>query len=326
MQGVILAAGRGSRLYPHTRNRSKAMMPIVGKPIVQRVIEDIAASGVEDFVVVVSPDDREIIPHFRHRAKLAVNVRFVHQPQPLGMADALSHAVPLISGDFVLSASDNLVAEADIRRMLNVWRDSPPMDGLLAIMPVAPEEVSAVGVVEIDGNRITGIVEKPQLREAPTHIASLSLYCFSKTLVQYLTKVPLSLRRERELQDAIQMMIEEGGRVRGHLVGHRLTLNTPGDLLAINRYYLAGNRGPPVGLPAAVGPNTELVEPLRIEGDTVIGADCIVGPDVFIETGCRIGNGVTLRDSVVLRGSYLADGQHIVGAVISRDGDGITHR
>ena len=101
MQGVILAAGHGSRLQPITLTRSKAMVPILGRPIVERVMQDLIANEIDDIVVVVSPDDRYITRYFRHECEIEAELRFVYQPERLGMANALSCAAPLLSGDFI---------------------------------------------------------------------------------------------------------------------------------------------------------------------------------------------------------------------------------
>ncbi len=82
-------------------------MPILGKPIVERVMLDMVANGVEDFILVVSPDDRYITHYFRRESDIKAEVRFVYQPQRLGMANALACAAPLITDDFILSACDN---------------------------------------------------------------------------------------------------------------------------------------------------------------------------------------------------------------------------
>jgi glucose-1-phosphate thymidylyltransferase len=78
MQGVILAAGHGSRLQPITLTRSKAMVPVLGKPIVERVMEHLLANGVQDFVLVVSTRDRHITRYFRRESKIEADVRFVY--------------------------------------------------------------------------------------------------------------------------------------------------------------------------------------------------------------------------------------------------------
>jgi NDP-sugar pyrophosphorylase family protein len=317
MQGVILAAGHGSRLQPITLTRSKAMVPILGKPIVERVMEHLLANGVDDFVLVVSTDDRYITRYFRHESEIEAEVRFVYQPQRLGMANALQQAAPLITEDFVLSACDNLISADYVGQMLDAWRAEPQANAVLALLPVEPERRGSVGIVEVDGPWVTRIVEKPRPEEAPSDISSLPLYCLSRRILDYLDQVRPSPRGEYELQDAIQMLIENEGRVRGVMAPRRLTLTSPADVLAINRHYLLNGKDKPQLAPYTVGPNTRLITPLRIEAGTVIGQGCTIGPNVYIERDCRIGEGVTLRDAVVLRESTVADGAVVENQVVS---------
>ena len=270
---------------------------------------DLAAHGVDEFVVVIGRGDREIVRFFRDRSEPGPRVRLVTQDRPSGMADALACAAPLISGDFVLSACDNLVPRADIGRLLGLWHSESSLDALLAVMPVPPDKVSRSGIVELDGDRVTRIVEKPGPGEAPSSVASLPLYCFSRPFLDYLPAVPVSKRGERELQDAVQAMIERGGRVRGLQVDRRLTLTDPADLLTINLRYLAASGRGRAPSPVAAGPGTRLVSPLWVGDNVSIGADCVIGPNVYVEGPCRIGDGATVRDSVVLRGSSVAGGQ-----------------
>jgi bifunctional UDP-N-acetylglucosamine pyrophosphorylase/glucosamine-1-phosphate N-acetyltransferase len=317
MQGVILAAGQGSRLQPITLTRSKAMVPILGKPIVERVMEDLTINGVDDFILVISPDDRYISRYFRRESRIEADVRFVYQAERLGMANALACAAPLITGDFILSACDNLISAAHVGRMLEAWRSEPRPNAVLTLMPVEPKRLGSVGIVEMDGRWITRIVEKPPPEKAPSNISSLPLYCFSPRILSYLPEVPISPRGEYELQDAIQMLIERDGRVTGVTVKRRLTLTSPADLLSINRHYLTNGADEPQLAPYRVGSNTQLVTPLRIEKGTVIGENCVIGPNVYIERNCRIGDGVTLRNAVVLRESAVPDGETIEDWVVS---------
>lgn len=317
MQAVILAAGKGSRLHPITTTRSKAMLPILGKPMVERVMEHMAANGVQDFILVVSLDDRHITRYFQHEARLDADVRFVYQAQRLGMANALSCAAPLIHEDFILSACDNLTSPEHIGKILAAWSSEPRPSAVLTLMQVEAEKISSTGIVALDGPWVTRIVEKPRPEEAPSNIASLPLYCFSHTILDYIPEVPLSPRGEYELQDAIQMLIARQGRVQGILVEKRLTLTRPADLLQINRHYLtAGNQHPQLQ-PQTVGPNTHLITPLHIEHGTLIGAGCTIGPNVYIERDCRIGDGATIRDAILLREAVVPAGAAIRDQVVS---------
>jgi len=316
MQGIILAAGKGSRLHPITLDRSKAMLPILGKPIVERVMELLARNDVDDFIVVISPEDRDIVRHFRE-ASIAADVRFVYQPERRGMADALRCAAPLITGDFALSACDNLVSANDMNRLLAHWGNSDQPNAVLALMPVEPERLGSVGIVVMDGDWVQSIVEKPLPDQAPSNISSMPLYLFSPRILDYVPQVKLSPRGEYELQDAIQMLIEHEGRVGGVMIERRLTLTSAADLLAINREYLLRGGDTPQLAPQAVGPNTQLVTPLYIEQGTIIGTGCTIGPEVYIERNVTIGDGATIRHAVLLRGASVAAGDTITNQVVA---------
>ncbi len=316
MQGVILAAGKGSRLHPITMKRSKAMLPILGRPIVERVMEEIWANGVMDFIVVVSPDDQYIIKYFEEESPLEASIRFVFQEKRLGMADALSHAAPLIEGDFILSACDNLTSPSHVAELMEYYREEEGINGVMSLMEIPWSDIGRTGIVELNGHYITRVVEKPSPEEAPTNIATLPLYVFNPAILEYLPEVKPSPRGEYEIQDAIQMLIDRRGGVRGIFTDGRLTLTGPEDLLVINRHYLTSGHGRPQMAPYAVGANTHLITPLRIEEGTTIGEECIIGPHVYIERDCSIGSGVTIKEAVVLRDSVLEDGETVKGQVV----------
>jgi NDP-sugar pyrophosphorylase family protein len=317
MQGVILAAGKGSRLHPITLRRSKAMVPVLGKPLVERVMEDLYANGIKDFVLVVSPGDRDIVRYFRRESPLDADVRFVYQVERLGMANAIMQAVPLIEEDFCLSACDNLTSVNDVGRMIAAWRAEPAPNAILSLMPVPRDRISSTGIVELDGEWITRIVEKPTPEEAPSNVSSLPLYCFRRAFLDYLPLVKPSPRGEYELQDAIQMLIQDKGLVRGVFVEQRLTVTGPADLLNINRLYLTQGNDKPQLEAQTVGPNTHLITPLHIESGVVIGPDCTIGPNVYIERDCTIGTGAHIRDALILRDADVPAGADIVDQVVS---------
>lgn len=316
MQAVVLAAGRGTRLLPLTRNRTKAMLPVVGKPVVERVMDGLRAGGIREFIVVASPEDRAIRPYFEEHSLIDARVRFVEQPEPLGMADALHSAMPLIEGDFILSACDNLVPVEDIRRLLARWTSEPRPAALLSLLEVEPEQVEKSGVVSIEGARVLEIVEKPSREQAPANTISLPLYLFAPMLLDHLAGVPRSPRGEYELQDAIQALIDRGSPVYGERVSSRMTLTGPSDLLAINRNFLQSSQRIGFGYPASVGHGTQILPPVFIEEGTRIREECTIGPNAYIEPDCRIEARAVVREAVVLKGSVVAAGALVENQVI----------
>lgn len=316
MQAVILAAGKGTRLHPVTATRSKAMAPVAGKPIVQRVIDTFTANGVNTFVLVVSPDDTEIREYFAEQTLDGITIRFVDQVERLGMAHALNLAAPEIAGPFLLSACDNLVPEAFVGELIAKFK-AQKCDAVLSLKPVAQERIPSVGIVDVsDDGVVRRIVEKPTIEEAPSNIGSMPLYLFSAALLDYLSKVQPSPRGEYELQDAIQMLIEDGKPVYGLFAETRLQLTNTSDLLGLNRHYLALNGKNQCATPQSVGNGTHLHAPVLIEEGVVIGNDCVIGPNVVLEKGCSIGDNVRLENAMVLRGYRVDDGRSVSGEVV----------
>lgn len=317
MQGVILAAGKGSRLHPITVGRTKAMVPILGKPIVERVMETLVDNGVRELILVVSSTDSEVGRYFREQTHLDIDVKFVIQTERLGMANALSLAAPHIHDDFVVSACDNLTPQQHVADLIATHHNLAAA-ATLSLMEVDEATIPRTGIVDLgrDGS-IHRIVEKPSLAEAPSNIASLPLYIFSTKVLDYLPKIKPSPRGEYELQDAIQMLIEETHGVKGVFTPTRLQLTNANDLLALNRHYLTTGGDEPQLAPRTVGQHTHLITPLRIEEGTVIGSGSVIGPRVYIESDCEIGSEVLIKDAVILRGAKIENGSQIVGQVVS---------
>ena len=217
----------------------------------------------------------------------------------------------------MLSACDNLAPVKHVAELIERQQADEAIHATLSLTRIDPSSVNRTGIVELVDGRITRIVEKPRLEEAPSNIASLPLYVFTPRILDYLPQVPLSPRGEYELQDAVQMLIEADGGVQGVFVESRLTLTGPDDLLVINRHYLLNGYDRPQLAPFTVGNNTHLITPLRIEQGTIIGEGCVIGPRVYIERDCHIGSNVTIKDAVVLRESAIEDRAMVVGQVVS---------
>ena len=158
-------------------------------------------NGVRDFVFVISPDDTEITSYFTERTSLDITARFVIQEERLGMAHALRLAAPLVDGRFVVSACDSLLDPAYVRKLFLVDDEA---DAVLSLLDVEPDKLCRSGVVELDGERIRRIVEKPSPGNAPSNTVSLPHYVFSPRLLELLPSVKPSFRGEYEIQDAIQ--------------------------------------------------------------------------------------------------------------------------
>jgi len=308
MLAVVLAAGRGTRLGALTTNRSKAMMPIVGHPMIARVLDMVAAGGADFFVIVVHPTQHELIEYLR-RSSWGRRVELAYQHEREGMADAVEAAAPLVreraETEFLLASCDNLFPDGHIGR-LAASRRSDSLDAALSLMWAPETEANLGAVVEMSDGLVTDIIEKPKLTDVPSHgprpevLTAPSLYALSLRVLEYLPRVTSSSRQEREFPDALRLLIADGGRVGGELVENRMVLTHPTDLLVINRRFL--RRAPSrVTVHGEIPPDVTIVPPVHIEAGAWIGGGCQIGPEVFLEKGCRVHKEAVVRRAVVLR-------------------------
>ena len=292
------------------------MLPVLGKPMVERIAEELWQEGIRDLILVIRPDDQEISEHFLNNSIFRGEVHFIIQEKSQGMAKALNLAAPSIKKDFIMSACDNLVPAGQIQAMISQWKRHSDLAGILTLMKLDPAEITSTGIVGLDGDRVTRIVEKPALSEAPSDIGSLPLYLFSQDILKYLSQVAPSPRGEYELQDAIQMLIDHGGQILGMYVPWRLTITSPEDLRQINLHYLAEGANDLIRLPADLPDQIQIQPPVFIEDGVMVGAGGKIGPGVYLEKGCTLGRGVQIRDSVVLRSGRVFDGESVDGRII----------
>jgi NDP-sugar pyrophosphorylase family protein len=314
MQAVMLAAGFGTRLRPVTDRRSKAMVPVLGRPLVERALTPFVEHGVRDVVFVVAPEDAEIEKHFAQRSNLGITARFVVQQERLGMGHALRLAAPFVDDRFAVSACDSLLDPSSVRNLLGAAADT---DAVLSLLDVKRELVTRSGVVEMDGDRVVRIVEKPSLDKAPSNTVSLPHYVFSSRILEFLPLVGRSQRGEYEVQDAIQRLIDNDGTVIGVRASGRHQVSTTQDLLQLTRRLFSAE--PELGRvdQAVGGCRFTAIEPLRIEHGVELGVDCEIGPETFLESGCRIGDGAIIRRSIVLRDGRVGEGQTVEESVVS---------
>jgi UTP--glucose-1-phosphate uridylyltransferase len=294
------------------------MMPVAGKPMVQRVMDMLGQGGADRFIVVAHPDDHALIQQFR-QTPWATCVRFVYQAERLGMAHALECAIPAICEDgiseFILASCDNLYPEGHVGALVSQRREHG-LDAVLTLMQVRPEQIPTLAVVALgEDGRVTRLVEKPRAEDAPSDLGVPALYALSTRVLDYLPLVPVSPRGERDFPDALRLLIDDGGAVKGAMVAWRMTMTRPADLLALNRYFLRRDLSSAT-LEIEVPDGVEIVPPVRIESGVELSAGCCVGPEVYLEAGARVGASATLRGCAVLRGAAIAAGAVVEGQIL----------
>lgn len=245
-KAVIAAAGFGTRFLPQTKAMPKEMLPIVDKPIIQYIVEELVGSGIEDIILVTGYHKRSIEDHFdRMSADLRANLKdsgkldlleetkkiselanfaYVRQKAPYGNAGPLMSAAHLIGDEpFIYAFADDFVL-ADPSRFRQLVSVYEKQGGSVLTCVKARSEADYKKYGFVGGRQISDamiqidkIVEKPgSSAAAPSDFASVSGYLFEPTLLEYLERAQ-SQDREGEfiLQPSLQKMIEDGHSVYG---------------------------------------------------------------------------------------------------------------
>lgn len=248
-KAVVPAAGLGTRFLPATKATPKEMLPIVDKPAIQYVVEEAASAGLLDLLMVTGKNKRSIEDHFdrafeleevleakgdenrlsqvRDPAALAT-LHYVRQGEPKGLGHAVLCAKQHV-GDhpFACLLGDDLIDRRDplLKRMIEVRNTYG--GSVIALMEVPKEQVSLYGVATIEGSveddvvRVTDLVEKPPVDEAPSNWAIIGRYVIDPAVFEVLENTPPGRGGEIQLTDALRTLagksVAEGGQVHGVL-------------------------------------------------------------------------------------------------------------
>ncbi|HEX4110719.1 MAG TPA: UTP--glucose-1-phosphate uridylyltransferase [Solirubrobacteraceae bacterium] len=225
---VIPVAGLGTRLLPATKSQPKEMLPLVDRPVVQRVVEELAAAGVRRVLLVTGRRKRAIEDHFDVDPELeaalpagtvldpraGLEVYYTRQPRPLGLGDALRCAATF-AGDrpVVVALGDTVITGEVVRRMIGAQARSGA-DAVLAVEEVSPDAVSRYGIVSAgEDGEVSAVVEKPDPAHAPGRLAVAARYVLGPAVFAALRDAPPDARGEVQVADALRAVIAGGGRV-----------------------------------------------------------------------------------------------------------------
>ncbi|MBN2303417.1 MAG: NTP transferase domain-containing protein [Anaerolineae bacterium] len=314
-QAVILAAGRGTRLGMLTKDRPKSMLPVLGKPIMVRVMDRLRDAGIRRFVVVIGEYDGGVASYLNSSWYPDTEVKFAAQTVATGTVDALTLAAPHIDSPFVLSAVDNITSLDHVKTLIAHFNRNPDQIASLSLLPASPEQIRKSSDVVIREDLIVDIVEKP--RQPRGSFASIMLYAFSPDLFDFLPHVQISSRGEREIVSALQLSLQAGRTIGYTVTESRLHLTRELDLLEINRRYLQEGRD--AHILSEIPGSVHLIPPVRIDPNVSVGRNAHIGPNVYLETGSTIGQGAILQDTLVLNGASVPAHEVCQGQIVDRN-------
>ncbi|MDH2427219.1 glucose-1-phosphate thymidylyltransferase [Sphaerisporangium sp. TRM90804] len=301
MKALVLAGGSGTRLRPFSHTMAKQLVPVANKPVLRHVLEAVRDAGVTDVGVIVGSRGAEIRQAIGDGDGLGLDLTFIPQEAPLGLAHCVVAASEFLAGEsFMMYLGDNIIVDGLAGFVREFQGSGADAQILLSKVP-DPEHY---GIAEVDAQgRIIGLVEKPA--RPKSDLAVVGLYLFGPAIHTAVRSIQPSRRGELEITDAVQWLIERGGAVRSHLLrGYWKDTGRVDDVLECNRAFLEGIAPAMLG---KVDADTEVIGRVSIGRDVTVQGSRLVGPLI-------IGDGSTVVDSHVGPFTSIGAGCHIEGA------------
>ena len=327
MKALILSGGRGTRLRPITHTSAKQLLPVANKPILFYGIEAVKEAGIKEVGIVVGETKPEIKKAVGTGKKWGINVTYIEQEKPLGLAHAVKISQDFIGDDnFVMYLGDNLIKDGITSLVKEFEKTRPNAQILLARVP-HPEQF---GVVDLKGKKVLRLVEKP--KRPKSDLALVGVYMFDKNIFKAVNNIKPSWRNELEITDAIQYLIDHNFTVRPHIVtGWWKDTGKLEDILEANRILLDDLKAHVKG---KVDKESELFGKVRIDKGAEIRKSVIRGP-VIIGENSRIVNSyigpftsvyfkVTIENSeiehsIILENSKIRDIRRIEDSLVGQN-------
>nr|AAP69577.1 putative NDP-glucose synthase [Streptomyces griseoflavus] len=328
MKALVLSGGAGTRLRPITHSYAKQLVPVANKPVLFYGLEAIAEAGITEVGIVVGDTAAEIQQAVGDGSAFGLDVTYIRQAAPLGLAHAVLIAREFLGDDdFVMYLGDNFIV-GGIADLVAGFRESRPDTHILLTKVADP---SAFGVVELDDDgKAVALEEKPA---APrSDLALVGVFLFTSVVHEAVRGIEPSARGELEITDALQWLIDHGYDVRSTTIsGYWKDTGNVIDMLEVNRAVLEGAKGRVDGY---VDADSEVIGQVTIEagaeirgsrivGPAVIGANTritgsYVGPSTSIAADCRIESS-EIEFSIVLAGATVQGVRRVESSLIGRN-------
>lgn len=311
MKIIVPMAGRGSRLRPHTLTVPKPLIPIAGKPIVQRLVEDIAKvcdQKITEIAFIIGDFGKEVENKLVSVAEsLGAKGSIYYQDQPLGTAHAIMCAKESIDGPVIVAFADTLF-KADFTL-------DAETDGIIWVNKV--ENPSAFGVVNLDDQGvIREFVEKPST--FVSDLAIIGIYYFKdgaylKSELQYLLDNKIMDRGEYQITDALENMKAKGTKFKPGTVQHWLDCGNKDVTVKTNATYLEFIKDQKLVSDSASIENSTIIEPCYI-ADGVKIYNSVVGPHVSIGKNSVVKSSVI--DSSIIQEEALVENKVFTNSMV----------
>jgi len=326
IQAIILAAGESSRFWP-LNNRHKSLFAIMGKPIIWYTIDSLKQSGVKD-IIIIQNKEKHIEEELKKQDIKGVKIRFLIQEKQTGTGDAVLLAKDLLEDKFLVLNAEQFDVYLYAKKILALKKDA-------VLTCSKTKNPSIYGILNVSGDKVIGITEKPEPGKEPSDLKILGIHCLNKEFLSYLQKEP---------SHPYSLMIALAKYAQDKNVGffdvkkeESFTLKYPWNVFEIRdlifKKYLKKKiqPGAKVAKTAVLQGDIFVAKGAKIDEQTVIKGPCYIGPNsviaarnvlrgpLNIENDVHTGAMMELKDSIIQSGTHFHSG-YLGNSVIGRDG------
>jgi len=294
MQAVILAAGESSRFWP-LNQRHKCLLKIMGKPLIWYTIESLKKAGVKDIIIVQGPQ-KEVEEGLK---EYQLDIKYVIQPEPKGMGDAILKVEGLINGQFLVLDPYHF----EIEDLLKLQKEKSELI-LFSKETDRPWDYGILVKEKSNPDKVIGLVEKPEKGKEPSNIRVIGIYVLPKEFIDYLKRIE---EKMYAFEEALDLYIKEKGAGLAINVEQEVSsLKYPWDLLKITKIlmdkYLEGkiegsaqiSKNAVIEGKVYIGNNTKIYEGAVIKGPCCIRDNCVVGNNSLVREYTNLENNVLI--------------------------------
>lgn len=309
MKLIVPMAGRGTRLRPHTHVTPKPLLPVVGRTMVERIVETFAQSLPRDFeeaVFILGPDFGDAVRDQLSEIceRFGIEASFGVQEKALGTAHAIAQAGEKLDGECVLVFADTLFT----------MDSAPDLDADAVVWVMEVDDPSRFGVVVKEGDRITDFVEKPDTpisNEAIVGIYYVRDGAVLKREIDYLMENDVTGKGdEYQLTDALDRMLKDGATFKTARVTEWLDCGTIPAIKSTSQIVL-GHEGE--ARTEGTVENSQIIEPVFI-GEGAVVRNSVVGPYAAIHGGATV-EGSAVRNTIVFGDAHV-EGASLDGSLV----------
>jgi len=303
---IIPAAGEGTRLRPHTHAVPKSLLYVAGKPILGHILDTLQGLDISNFSIVLGSRGEAIVEFCN---KYPFEFRYVLQEKRLGLGHAIRLGAQCLEGATMVLLGDTII-EVDYSRFCS------GSTNMLAVKEVS--DPKRFGIVEVKGNDVVDLVEKP--KQPKSNLAIAGLYYFQdiakvSAAVDYIVKKEIKTKNEYQLTDALKHLLESGEKFEVMKIEHWYDCGTAEALIDTNRHLLERTQYYKKREGNIIIPPVYIADSAKIS-ETIMGPYVSIGEDVTVKNS-------VIKDSIINRGATVENAlltESIVGEKASVKG------